>query len=353
MGIDALSTVADHRGARERLATPPPARGALSAALAAVLARPEPPTELTLPAADGFDDEQIALWTLYELHHRGFDQVDAEWEWSPDLLRVRRGLEESLLARVRNDVGEIADLEADDLPAALDEVTSADGPSLSRHLHRRATRTQAVEFLVHKSVYHLKEADGHSWGIPRYPADVKAGLLEIQFDEYGGEFGAARMHSELFRATMRGFGLDDGYGRYVERVPATTLATGNLISLFGLHRRWRGALAGHLAAFEMTSSVPNRRYAQGFRRLGADDDTCRFFDEHVEADAVHEQLAVHAFCVPLVRREPELAVEVVFGAAAAMATDRWLAAPVLEAWEAGRTSLLPPSGGEQAWAATA
>ena len=40
------------------------------------------------------------------------------------------------------------------------------------------------------------------------------------------------------------------------------------MSLFGLHRRLRGALVGHLAAFEMTSSIPNRRYGDGLRRLG-------------------------------------------------------------------------------------
>ena len=44
------------------------------------------------------------------------------------------------------------------------------------------------------------------------------------------------------------------------------------MSLFGLHRRRRGAIVGHLALFEMTSSVPNRRYADGLRRLGFGDD---------------------------------------------------------------------------------
>jgi hypothetical protein len=29
------------------------------------------------------------------------------------------------------------------------------------------------------------------------------------------------------------------------------------MSLFGLHRRWTPALLGHLAALEMTSSLPN------------------------------------------------------------------------------------------------
>jgi hypothetical protein len=50
-----------------------------------------------------------------------------------------------------------------------------------------------------------------------------------------------------------------------------TLATNNLISLFCLHRRLRGALLRHLAAYEATSALPNRRYGNGLRRLGYDE----------------------------------------------------------------------------------
>ena len=42
----------------------------------------------------------------------------------------------------------------------------------------------------------------------------------------------------------------------------------------------------------MTSTLPNRRYGNGLRRLGARRRRDRYFDEHVEADAVHEQVAV-------------------------------------------------------------
>ena len=48
------------------------------------------------------------------------------------------------------------------------------------------------------------------------------------------------MHSSLFRQTMEALGLDGRYGAYLDS-PGPTLATVNLMSLFGLHRRWRGA----------------------------------------------------------------------------------------------------------------
>src|SRR5688572_28260120 len=38
------------------------------------------------------EDLQLGLAVLYELHYRGFDEVSEDWEWDPDLLRVRAGL---------------------------------------------------------------------------------------------------------------------------------------------------------------------------------------------------------------------------------------------------------------------
>ena len=67
----------------------------------------------------------------------------------------------------------------------------------------------------------------------------------------------------------------------------------------------------------MTSSVPNRAFGNGFRRLGFDERARWFFDEHVVADSVHEVLASD-LAVEVVSREPALAADVVFGAEALM-----------------------------------
>jgi heme oxygenase-like protein len=138
---------------------------------------------------------------------------------------------------------------------------------------------------------------------------------------------------------MRGLALTDAYGHYMDAVPAVTLAWANTMTFFGLHRRLRGAVAGHLAALEMTSSLPNKRYGDGLGRLGFDAEVTRFFDEHVEADAVHEQIACHDLAGQLALAEPGLAADILFGAAAALATDGLVAGHLIECWEAGRSSL--------------
>jgi hypothetical protein len=150
------------------------------------------------------------------------------------------------------------------------------------------------------------------------------------------------MHAALFGKTMRGLGLDPTYGAYLDLLPGITLATVNLMSWFGLHRRLRGAVAGHLAVFEMTSSVPNRRYGNALRRLGYGPEVTDFYDEHVEADAVHESIAAWDLGDGLARTEPELAVDVIFGAEALLALEARWAAHLLDSWASDHTSLMRP-----------
>ena len=291
-------------------------------------------------ATDPLTDEdlQLALAICYELHYRGFDGVPETWEWDPELLRLRAHLERAHTAALRALVGEpeVTDESVDRQLTAL--IAADDGPSLSSYMSRSGSLEQWREYLTLRSVYHLKEADPHTFAVPRLSGRAKAAMVEIQADEYGGG-SAERMHSQLFAGMMRDLGLDAGYGALWDDAPAAAFASVNTMSLFGLHRRWRGAALGHLACVEMTSSEPSRRYSAGLRRLGYDGTTTVFYDEHVEADAVHEQIASVDMCGSLVAEEPALAADVLFGAACSLAMDGLAARHLLGAWEAGRSAL--------------
>jgi hypothetical protein len=338
------------RGYCGRVPALPPARGATTAFLVDALRRPPHPLPaLDSPVAAGDpladDDLQLALYLCYELHYRGLDGVDERWEWEPSLLALRASLEAEFEAALEAAVprDDPALLPApEEMDVALRAIADADdGPSLSRHLEREGTLEQFLEFCVHRSAYQLKEADPHSWALPRLGGAPKAALVEIQADEYGGG-RADRIHAELFARAMRALGLDHAYGAYLDLIPGVTLATVNLMSLAGLHRRRLGAIVGHLALFEMTSSVPNRRYAGGLRRLGLGEDATAFFDEHVVADAVHENIAAVDLAGGLVRERPELCADVLWGARALVALEARWAAHLLGAWRAGHSSLRAP-----------
>jgi hypothetical protein len=294
------------------------------------------------------EDLQVSLWMCYELSYRGFDDVDDTWESEPSLLAVRGALEDRFLPGLRHLTGEDVEVDPAEIPAALTAFIEADdGPPLATYLQRKASAEQFGEFVAHRSIYHLKEADPHSWAIPRIGGPAKAALIEILADEYGGG-RFERMHSELFRTMMRDLGLDDTYGAFLNRVPAVTLAVSNTMSLFGLHRRWTPALLGHLAVFEMTSALPNRRYGNGLRRLGYDAATTRFYDEHVEADAVHEQIAAHDLCGGYAHDHPATTCDMLFGAACALAVDNAMAGHLLEKWNEGTSALRPVQPGAAA-----
>ncbi len=318
----------------------PRPRGPLSAALLAWW------TEgLALPAEVGpvgnalvDDDLHLALWCCYQLHYSGFAGIPDDMEWDPATLAFRARLEQLFEHDLR------IEHRPDELPTnpacALRAISAWAGPPLARTVGNRGTLDQVREVAIHRSAYQLKEADPHTWAIPRLRGPGRAAMVEIQADEYGdGVPGEA--HCELFAAAMEDLGLDPTFGSYVDRLPGVTLATDNLISMFGLNRRLRGAAVGHLALFEMCSVVPMGHYLRAAQRHGDMPALERFYAVHIEVDEHHARLALEGMVGPLVEADPDLGPDVVFGAAALSRVEARFAGHILGSWAAGRSSLLP------------
>ena len=191
-----------HAACEPRLPRP---RGPLSTFVIGHLLRPPHPLGKLPWPPDAWDDDdlQLALYTCYELHYRSFAGVDERWEWHPELLAFRSRLEEVFEKGVAAAVGPNAgDGRVEDQLWALASPNGASGPSLSAYIAERGTLEQVRELAVHRSAYQLKEADPHTWGIPRLSGPAKAAMVEIQIDEYGGGV-ESRMKSSLFCVTMR------------------------------------------------------------------------------------------------------------------------------------------------------
>lgn len=320
----------------------PVPRGPLSDTVVTTLSRPPSDDPLPLGQTDRADpygeDLTLALYTCYELHYRGFDGVDPRWEWEPELLRLRAALERVFLAALRSDTGG-----GTDVTAALDVllVEPVPGNGVSHYLRDAGRWWQIREYVTHRSIYHLKEADPHAWVIPRLHGQAKASLVAVEFDEFGAGRGEC-VHAQLFADLMVAAGLSARYLHYLDDVPAPAIAIVNMMSMFGLHRRLRGALVGHFAAAEISTAPSSQRITQALQRLGAGPDCTHFFTEHIEADAVHEQLMRRDVIGNLLHREPELAEDVVFGIAATELLESRLAEWLLTSWRRDTTSLLRP-----------
>jgi hypothetical protein len=316
----------------------PQPRGPLSAAVISALRRgPE-----ILPPVDGADpygaDLQLALYCLYEMHYRGFAGVPDEREWDPALVTMRVAAEGLFLDALRADVEPSDDVDAE-LGALLVEPVEGTGPSW--HLARAGERWQVREYVAQRSLYHLKEADPQAWVIARLDGPAKAALVTVEHDEYGAG-DPDRMHARLFADMMRALDLDAAYGTYLDAAPAETLAEVNFMSLCGLRRALRGALIGQFATVELTSSPGSDRLVKAMRRLELPDAAVAFYAEHVEADAVHEQLVRRGVIAPLLAAEPALAADVVFGIRASGLLADSFGAHLLDCWTHDRPSLLQP-----------
>jgi hypothetical protein len=317
----------------------PPARGPLSAAALALLTgdRAVPPAARTYDPYG--EDAQLALYVLYEPHYRGFAGVPDDREWDAGALELRAALERRFLGALRRDAATGRDAYAA-LDALLVTPASTEG-SVAHHLATAGERWQLREYAALRSLYHLKEADPHAWVLPRLSGPAKAAMAAIEYDEFGAG-RAEDAHSRLFAELMTDLGLDTAYGRYLDHAPAEALATVNVMSLFGLHRALRGALVGHFGWLETTSSPASRTMAEAMRRLGAGAAAERFYTEHVEADAVHEQVVRREVVGGLLAAEPELGPDVTFGVDATQFLEDRLTALLLTHWHADRPALRRP-----------
>jgi hypothetical protein len=80
--------------------------------------------------------------------------------------------------------------------------------------------------------------------------------------------------------------------------------------------------------------VPSRQLAQGLRRLDFPDEMAAYYDEHVEADSVHEQVAVRDVCGTYVEDNPNERDQVLLGAFTCLDLEARYARTMLTRWGA-------------------
>ena len=332
----------------------PVPRGPLSSWVIRRLERPhvrssDAPIPTVASGSGWSDDLQLALYLGHHLHLGAWRDRPGAAEWDADLIALRCRLEDEFLAALRHDADELlagsdrdgvdaTELSGVEVVRRMRALIEADtSPSVSSYVRDTGSLAQFRDVVTARAAYQLTEGDFHTFAIPRLPGRAKQLLAAIQAGEYGADAPGRELHAALFAQTMRELDLDDRPYALLDRQGVGSLAVSNLISTLALHASRRGALVGHLAVFEMTSVEPMGRYAAGLRRLGASEAACRFYDVHVLADAEHEHMAAEMVAA-LVDDEPGLAVDVLFGAAAALAVERRYADELFGGWVEPATS---------------
>jgi len=288
-----------------------------------------------IESIDPFDrDTQLAWFMLNEASFGGWADVDDAAEWDPAVVALRRQIEDWFERTI--DV----DRDVVDAVELVNATLSAEGPSMSRFLADYGTTIQVIESLMLRYPYQSKEADPHTFAIPRLTGTVKQALCEIQAGEYG--VGHRSTHAELFMAALDA--LDRGASdAVIGSLPGVAYATSNLVSMGGLNRARRGVAVGQLALFEMDSVVPNGTMVSACDRLDLPAATRRFFDVHVMADAEHEVIAQQAFLIDYPLREPDQIPNLLFGIRAQHVIDVALALHAIQAWSTGLSAVATSS----------
>ena len=86
--------------------------------------------------------------------------------------------------------------------------------------------------------------------------------------------------------------------------------------------------------------VPMQRYSCALERMGLGQAARRFYDVHVVADEIHQEIALHQLVAGLVEDDPAMAADVLFGAASVLRVEDTFARHLLDSWASGVSSLL-------------
>ena len=319
------------------LRTLPPATGPWSHHVSAVLQRRALGRPKTLPY-DRFDDDAQYAWFLLNcVSYQGWEGVDEDVEWDPQVLALRRRFERWFLDEMRR---RCTDGPVEPREAVRHALAPGGTPGIASFLEHHGTALHVRESLLLRLPYQHQEADPHTWVVPRLRGDVKRALCDIQAGEYG--VGHDRTHGELFLTALAGAGGPTTSEVY-PLLPGAAFATFNFLTAVGLNRSLRGAAVGQLALFEMDSVDPNQKMVHACERLGLPDDVADFFRVHVLADAEHEVIAARAFLDDYPREEPDQVDNLLFGIRVQSSIDGILGGHAVGAWTEGRSALRAPS----------
>lgn len=302
--------------------------GQLSEHAIALLSRHRGRTAAPVAGDDPLDhDLQLALYVLNELHYASWYGIDDDLEWDPDVTATRTELGSEFERRLRIRFPEIGQEPLKEARRLLD----LDGPSVSAHLRDQGSVDQLIETMMLRSPYQVKEADPHTFALPRFTGPVKRVFTEIQSGEYG--VGYRRSHAELFSDALVALDLDPTPNAHINSCNGAALATSNLVTLGAMNRRLRGLVLGQLALFEMDSVIPNQAMVECCDRLGLDPAVRAFFSVHVLADAEHQVMAETAFLTDYPEAEPDQVANLILGLRGQSLIDHQIAADLIPRWQ--------------------
>ncbi len=141
---------------------------------------------------------------------------------------------------------------------------------------------------------------------------IHSKLTKLFLEEYGGG-RLSRKHSTFFAAMLNHFGMQTKPEAYLDAVPWEVLAGINHSFLLSERKRFFLRYIGGLLYTEISVPSAFRNYLAAATRLDLPQAAMGYWDLHIKEDVRHGQWMLHDVALPLAKRYPDDAWELVLG----------------------------------------
>ncbi len=226
------------------------------------------------------------------------DKIEAAWQaWETqhfDLFALKKlTVEESLKEEAKSDL--------DSKPS---EVGLFFRDQMGKAGYRRLLEIASLDGLV--------EASQLSRMLGGVANEIHATLTKLFLEEYGNG-RLSRKHSTFFEAMLNEFDMQTAPEAYIDAVPWEVLAGINHSFLLTERKRYYLRYIGGLLYTEVAIPSAFRNYSAAARRLDLSESAMGYWDLHIKEDARHGRWMLHDIALPLSKRYPSDAWELVFG----------------------------------------
>ncbi len=236
-------------------------------------------------------------------------------ERSPYLQQVRDQIEAAWQAWELAQL-DVSAMQQEDVEQALTERATADlNPPLSadsHYLQSEMTQRGYCHLLAIASFDGLVEGSRLSRILGGAANEIQCMLTRVLMEEYGGG-RLARKHSTFFAQMLSEFGLSTEPEAYFDLVPWEVLACANQNFLLTERKRYFLRYNGGLTYFEVAGPAAYRNYLAAAQRLGLSEAAMGYWELHIREDERHGQWMLQDVALPLAKRYPADAWELILG----------------------------------------
>ncbi|MGB5959629.1 MAG: iron-containing redox enzyme family protein [Coleofasciculaceae cyanobacterium] len=211
---------------------------------------------------------------------------------------------------------DIVALQQLDVSSALTERAAFDlNPPLSedsRYLRQEMSEVGYQHLLAIASFDGLIEASRLSRILGGAANEIQCTLTRVLIEEYGNG-RLSRKHSTFFAQMLAEFGMNTEPEAYFEIVPWEVLASINHNFLLTECKRHFLRYNGGLAYFEVAGPAAYRNYLAAAQRLQLSEAAMGYWELHIKEDERHGRWMMDDVALPLIKRYPNYAWEIVLG----------------------------------------